>query len=76
MKQYVLTADNFAGAEFTARRFGLENDEPVIVWQKYLQYLRGRADSHSEPGFYGMTPAGFDEWLGCEHQEDSVDGET
>ena len=41
-----------------------------IIWQKYLQYLRDWADSHSEPEFYGMTPACFDEWLGCEHEEE------
>ena len=44
-------------------------DELNIIWQKYLQYLRGWADSHSESEFYGMTPACFDEWLDNEYHE-------
>jgi hypothetical protein len=42
----------------------------VKVWSRYLQYLRDWADSHSEPGFYGLAPACFDEWYGCEYQEE------
>ena len=44
-------------------------NEQGIIWDKYLQYLRDWASSHNGPEFYGMTPACFDEWLGCEHQE-------
>jgi len=48
----------------------LENVEPATVWQQYLQYLRDWVDSHSEVTFYGMTPACFEEWLGCDYQEE------
>jgi hypothetical protein len=53
-----------------------DKDEPnkKLVWDKYLQYLREWADSHSESEFYGMTPACFDEWLGCEYRLDEADG--
>jgi len=74
-EQYVLTADNFVGAEFTACRCDQKNDELAIVWQKYLQYLQDWADSHNDATFYGMTPACFDEWLGCEYQEDGGNGD-
>ena len=40
-----------------------------IVWDKYLKYLRDWADSHSEPGFQGLTPACYDEWYINEYQE-------
>ena len=52
---------------FTKKRGALD------TWNEYLQYLRDWADSHGEPGFYGMTPACFDEWLDCEHCEDEAD---
>jgi len=68
--QYVLGADNFAGVKFVACAGNLDNDEQSIVWSKYLQYLRDWVDSHSEPGFYGTTPACFDEWRDCEYWED------
>jgi len=74
--QYVLGADNFIGVEFTTCKSDLENSDPSITWTKYLQYLRDWADSHSSATFYGMTPACFDEWLGCEHQEDGSNYET
>ena len=45
----------------------------ITAWSQYLQYLREWADSHSEPGFYGTTPACFDEWLGCEYRETESD---
>jgi len=67
--EYVLGADNFISVEFTYKD-DLQNDEPTIIWGKYLQYLRDWAGSHSEPGFYGTTPACFDEWLECEYQEE------
>jgi len=44
-------------------------DQPII-WSKYLQYLRDWTDSHSNTGFYGCTPACFDEWLVSEYQEE------
>jgi len=68
-EQYVLTADNFAGAEFAACEGDLTHNDPAHIWQSYLQYLRDWADSHREIGFYGTTPACFDEWLDCEHRE-------
>ena len=71
--EYVLTADNFAGVEFKViddETNQAVKDELGVIWDKYLQYLRDWADSHSEPGFYGTTPACFDEWFGCEYQED------
>ena len=68
--EYVLGADNFAGVEFDAVPSEQVEDEASIIWRKYLQYLRDWSDSHSEPGFYGTTPACFDEWLGCEYQEE------
>jgi len=71
--EYVLTADNFCGVEFRATDDSDDNaakDELSIIWGKYLQYLRGWADSHSGPEFYGMNPACFEEWLGCEYSED------
>ena len=47
-------------------------DKLNTIWQKYLRYLKGWTDSHSESGFYGMTPACFEEWMGCEHQEEQA----
>ena len=45
----------------------------TVTWRKYLRYLRNWADTHSEPGFYGMTPACFEEWLDCEYREQTSD---
>lgn len=39
----------------------------TVTWRKYLRYLRNWADTHSEPSFYGMAPACFEEWLDNEH---------
>jgi hypothetical protein len=66
---YVLTADNFADVEFKAVDAEAEKDALGIIWDKYLQYLRDWATSHAGSGFYGMTPACFDEWLNCEYPE-------
>lgn len=68
--EHVLTADNFSGVEFRVKSDDAHNGESDVVWGKYLQYLRDWANSHNGPGFYGMTPACFDEWLGCEYQEE------
>ena len=56
----------------------LEGSDKSSAWEKYLRYLRGWADSHGEPGFYGMTPAGFDEWHENEYQEECclLNGDT
>jgi hypothetical protein len=49
----------------------------AVAWDQYLQYLRGWADSHSEAGFCGTTPACFDEWYDCEYKgEDKGDTDT
>ena len=68
-QQYVLSADNFISVEFTACETDLTHNDPAHIWQSYLQYLRDWADSHREMGFYGTTPACFDEWLDCEYRE-------
>lgn len=47
----------------------LPKDEKMRIWNTYLQYLRDWADLHTEQGYYGATPACFDEWLDCEFQE-------
>ena len=38
------------------------------LYKKYLQYLVEWAQTHAEPGFIGMSPVCFDEWLACEGQ--------
>ena len=43
------------------------------IWEKYICYLREWASSHHEVGFYGTTPACFDEWLECEYGEEDGD---
>lgn len=44
----------------------LSGSGEAVKWWGYLMYLRDWADSHIEPGYYGMTPVCFDEWLNCE----------
>jgi hypothetical protein len=73
--EYVLIAENFAGVEFRVVDDEPEKDEAAkdalsIIWDKYLQYIRDWIDSHDGPGFYGMTPACFDEWFDCEYHEE------
>lgn len=46
-----------------------EEKDNAVVWYSYLQYLRDWVDSHTAHGFYGMTPACFDEWHSCEYQK-------
>lgn len=41
----------------------MSNQERQIQWNAYLLYLKDWAKYHSNIGFYGMTPACFDEWL-------------
>jgi hypothetical protein len=41
-------------------------EDKDATWQKYLQYLREWAAAHSGSGFYGMTPACFEEWRNAE----------
>ena len=55
-----------------------ENSEVdrAAAWNAYLRYLRGWADSHKEPGYYGSTPACFDEWFGNEYQENKTNTGT
>lgn len=41
-------------------------------WEGYLQYLKDWADSHTDDGFVGCSPACFDEWLSCEGIEEAA----
>lgn len=41
------------------------------VWTHYIQYLKDWAESHSESGFYSMSPATFDEWIDNEYSEEN-----
>ncbi len=52
--------------DYDTRDLNIDKD---AVWKEYLRYLRGWADAHSGSGFYGMTPACFDEWYGSEYQD-------
>ena len=49
--------------------------EHANEWAGYLQYLWEWAISHphSEPEFYGMYPACFDEWRDCESSNEDED---
>jgi len=38
-------------------------------WNKYLKYLKNWSETHSGTGFYGMSPACFDEWEDNEYEE-------
>jgi hypothetical protein len=44
------------------------NVDKGAVWGEYQRYLRGWADDHGGSDYYGMSPAGFDEWYGNEYQ--------
>jgi len=46
----------------------------AVAWEKYLKYLRGWADSHAEPVFYGTTPVCYDEWVDNEYHEEKING--
>ena len=55
--------------EFDATKYG--------EMQKYTRYLRKWADEHDGSEFYGMSPAGFEEWLtmkahGFQPEEDYI----
>ena len=57
--------------DMTTQRQEVEENPKAAVWQKYLNYLIGWAKDHMQPEFFGMTPAGFDEWLDLEYSEDA-----
>ena len=48
--------------------------DKAVAWEKYLKYLRGWADSHAEPVFYGTTPVCYDEWVDNEYHEEKING--
>lgn len=54
--------------DFTFFEERSEDELPETIWRRYLQYLNEWIGSHCGPGFYGMTPACFQEWLGCEYK--------
>ena len=68
--EYILDADNFSSVKFEITREGVLAGEVEITWDKYLQYLVEWPESHREPEHSGMSPAGFDEWLANEYQEE------
>ena len=56
--------------DFTFLEEDIPDETPKeVVWEKYLDYLRTWTLSHNGPGFYGMTPACFDEWYVNEYKK-------
>lgn len=39
-------------------------------WDGYIKYLHKWAVEHSNKGFNGCSPVCYDEWLGCEREDD------
>lgn len=59
---------------------GVEYEASVVlnadtVHKAYLQYLSRWIFDHYEDEFKGCSPAGFDEWLDNEGEEDFLDNE-
>jgi len=71
--RYFLENRNAALRDYKSRDLDIDKS---TVWKRYLRYLRVWIDSHKDAGFYGMTPACFDEWFGNEYREDQIETAT
>lgn len=69
--QLLIYADNDSdNHKFILQEKNLSRKNKDILWERYLNYICKWANSHNHSEFYGMTPAGFDEWIDCEYDID------
>jgi hypothetical protein len=69
---YLMEDREAAVHDYNTRDLNIDKD---AVWNEYLRYLRSWADDHSGSGFFGMSPACYDEWFGNEYPDTEAENQ-